>query len=117
MDRDKNDKYRFAALQSECGQKLLKENALNTDEIDTFILIEEEKVYQRSTAALMIAKNISGLYKILYPLILLPAELRDLVYNLIAKNRYGIFGKRDVCRIPTEGERNRFLTLSLIKFD
>ena len=109
MDRDKNDKYRFAALQSSSGQKLLRANGLNTDEFETFILIEKEMIFQRSTAALMIAKNISGLYKILYPLIVLPVKLRDLVYNLIAKNRYNLFGKRDMCRVPTEEERSKFL--------
>ena len=116
MDRDKNDKYRFAALQSESGQKILIENGLSTDEFDTFVLIEEGKIHQRSTAALMIAKNVSGIYRIFYLFIILPAKFRDAVYNLIAKYRYKIFGKRDVCRVPTEEQRNKFLSIILIFF-
>ena len=107
--RDKNDKFRFAALQSEAGQALLAKFNLQKLEFDTVILIQGEEYFVKSTAALIIAKNISGLYKILYPLIVLPAKLRDLVYNMIAKNRYSIFGKRDVCRVPTEKERKKFL--------
>ena len=114
MEKDKYDKYRFATLQSDFGQELLKEYGLNTNEFESFILIEGGMLHQRSIAALMIAKNISGLFKILYPLIVVPGKLRDFIYNLIAKNRYKFFGKKDFCRVPAQEERSKFLTLILI---
>jgi predicted DCC family thiol-disulfide oxidoreductase YuxK len=73
------------------------------------LLIAGNKYYTKSTAALMISKNLKGLVKILYPFIFLPKFLRDFFYDLIAKNRYKLFDKREVCRVPTEEERKKFL--------
>jgi predicted DCC family thiol-disulfide oxidoreductase YuxK len=107
--RDKKDKFRFAALQSDTGQALLAKFKLQKFEIDTIILIQGEEYFTKSTAALKITKNIKGGIKILYPFIILPKKIRDIIYDLIAKNRYSLFGKRDVCRVPTEKERKKFL--------
>ena len=109
IDRDEKDLYKFAALQSEEGQILLKQHNINPTEFDTFLLIRGENVFTKSTAALTISKTLSGPIKILYPSIFLPKFFRDFIYELVAKNRYKIFGKRDVCRIPTEAEKNKFL--------
>jgi len=59
IDRDKNDKFRFAALQSEASQDLLQQFNLSTTDFDTFILIEGKKYYTKSTAALRIAKHLN----------------------------------------------------------
>lgn len=109
INRDKNDTYQFAAMQSDCGQKLLKEFKLNAYDFDSFVLIVNDKHFKKSTAALMISKNLKSIVKLLYPLILLPEPIRDFFYDLIAKNRYKFFGKRNVCRIPTENEKKKFL--------
>jgi predicted DCC family thiol-disulfide oxidoreductase YuxK len=109
IDRDKKDKFRFTALQSEKGSELLKKYNLSTEDFDTFVLIDREKYYIKSTAAFMVAKNLPGLWKTLYIFIIVPKPLRDFVYSLIAKNRYKLFGKRETCRIPTPEERNKFL--------
>lgn len=109
IDRDKNDLYKFAALQSEEGQRLLHLLNKNPDEFESVILIKDMHVFIKSTAALMISKTLSGPIKIIYPFIFLPKFIRDFIYDLIAKNRYKIFGKRDVCRVPTEAERGKFL--------
>jgi len=109
LDRDKNDLFRFTALQSERGQDLLKRFRLDTANFDSFLLIAGNKYYTKSTAALMISKNLKGLVIILYPFIFLPKFLRDFFYDLIAKNRYKLFDKREVCRVPTEEERKKFL--------
>ena len=107
--RDKDDIFKFAALQSEAGQKLLQEYKLNVSDFDTFVLIVNDKHFTKSTAALKISKNLKSFVKLLYPLIILPRPIRDFFYDLIAKNRYKIFGRRDICRIPTEEERDKFL--------
>jgi len=109
LDRDKEDKFRFTPLQSEIGEKFLKKLCLSTKDFDTFVLIDEDKYYIKSTAALIVAKNLTGLWKMLYVFIIIPRPIRDSLYNLVAKNRYKLFGKREACRIPTSEERNKFL--------
>jgi len=109
LDRDKEDKFRFTPLQSEIGEKFLKKFSISTKDFDTFVLIDEDKYYIKSTAALIVAKNLTGLWKMLYVFIIIPGPIRDSLYNLVAKNRYKLFGKREACRIPTSEERNKFL--------
>lgn len=109
IKRDKKDIFRFAALQSEEAKALSDKFNFDSKTIDTFILIAGEKLCTKSTAALMVCKDLNSFIKILYPLIILPEFLRDIIYNLIARNRYKLFGKRDVCRIPTEDDKQKFL--------
>jgi len=109
IDRDKDDIFKFAALQSEAGQKLLYKFNLQTEDFDTFILIKGEIYFTKSTAALKIARKLNYPVKVLYYFIFIPKFLRDLIYSLIATNRYKFFGKRDVCRIPTDEEKEMFL--------
>jgi len=109
IDRDEKNIYKFATLQSEQGQILLQQYNLNPTKIDSFILIRGENVFTKSTAALRISRTLSGPVKIIYPFIFLPKFLRDFIYGLIGKNRYKLFGKRDVCRVPSEKEKEKFL--------
>ena len=101
MDRDDSSYFKFGALQSDEGQILLKKHHQSTDSFDTLILIEADALYTRSTAALRIAKKLSGLWPVFYAFIVIPKFLRDPIYNLIAKNRYRMFGKKDNCRLTT----------------
>lgn len=109
LDRDKNNKFKFASLQSAYGREQQKRFGLPPDELSTVILIKGDSFYTKSTAALKIAKELSGPLSWLYPLIFIPRFLRDFFYTLIAKNRYRLFGKREACRIPTPEERNKFI--------
>lgn len=109
IDRDKKDRFRFTALQSERGEELLKKYNLSTEDFETFVLIDGDKYYIKSTAALLVLKNLSDLWKILYVFIIVPGSIRDFVYSFIAKHRYKLFGKRETCRGPTPEERNKFL--------
>lgn len=109
IDRDKKDSFRFAALQSTTGQRILRQFGLKTSNFDTFIMIDGNDCFSKSTAALKISKHLPGLWKILFVFIIVPEPIRDFIYDLIAKNRYKLFGKRDVCRIPTEEEQKKFV--------
>jgi len=109
LDRDKKDKFRFTPLQSNKGEEFLKKFNISTEDFDTFVFIDGDKYYIRSTAVLLVAKNLPGLWKILYALIIIPRPIRDFFYSLVAKNRYKLFGKRETCRIPTPEKRNKFL--------
>jgi len=109
IDHDTRDVFRFAPLQSDFAKKELEKFKMDNLKLESVILIENEKMYSKSTAALMIAIELSGPVKILFPLIVFPKFLRDLIYNLVARYRYKIFGKREICRIPTEEEKSKFL--------
>jgi predicted DCC family thiol-disulfide oxidoreductase YuxK len=109
IDRDKNNLFKFAALQSEKGQEILENFHLPKNDFDSFILIENDKVYKKSSAALKIAGKLGGVWKIFYPLIIIPKFIRDFFYSLIANNRYKLFGKKDSCRIPTPELKQKFL--------
>lgn len=101
--------FRFASLQSSFGEKLLKKFNLSTGTFNSFLLFENNNIYTRSTAALLVAKKLKGIIKWLYGFIIIPKFIRDAVYNFIAKNRYQWFGKREACWLPTPRLKNLFL--------
>ncbi|MDT0641851.1 thiol-disulfide oxidoreductase DCC family protein [Zunongwangia sp. F363] len=110
IKHDKKDIFRFASLQSEFGKKLVAERGLDPEAIDSVILIEPSVAYYRkSSAALEISRDLSGGYSLLKNFIFLPEGFRDLVYDLIAKNRYKWFGKKESCMIPTPELKAKFL--------
>jgi predicted DCC family thiol-disulfide oxidoreductase YuxK len=108
IERDKNDQFRFASLQSDFAKEQLTPFQIDPSQKESFILLENSKVYQRSTAALKVAKKLNGLWPLLYGFIIIPAFIRDAVYNLIAKNRYKWFGKKESCWLPTEELKGKF---------
>lgn len=108
IKRDPTGIYQFASLQSTIGMSLLKEHHIPND-MDSLLLIEDSKCYDKSSAALRICKNLTGLWKAFYILLLIPKPLRDLLYDGLAKNRYKWFGKKDSCTIPSPEMRKRFL--------
>ncbi len=109
IKRDKHDRFRYAPLQSEVGKALARKYAIDTSKIDTIILIDEEGYYTKSAAALNIAWHLSGGYPLLYSLMILPAFIRDQMYDGIAQNRYRWFGKRESCMVPTPELKAKFL--------
>lgn len=109
IERDKKDKFRFAALQSEEGKQMLLEQGEDSEYLDSIVLVKNGKVYSKSTAALHIAKNLSGLWPVLSVFLIIPKFIRDFFYDIIAKNRYKWFGKKNECRIPTPELAAKFL--------
>ena len=109
IDRDKKNIFKFAALQSESGQKLLDKFGLNQNDFDSVVLVDENKFYSKSTAALRIVKEFPSLWKALYVFIVIPVPIRNFFYDLIAKNRYRWFGKKDSCRMPSPELKNKFI--------
>ena len=109
IKRDPKEKFKFASLQSESGQALLKKFGLPTDDFDSFVFINGDKYFLKSSAGLHVLKELGGIWKLFYVFIIFPQPLRDYVYNIIAKTRYRIFGKRDTCMIPISNIKKRFL--------
>lgn len=106
---DKKNVFKFAAIQSDAGKKLLTELSIDTLKIDSILLIENNTLFAKSTAVLKIAKQLSGLYKLGYAFIIIPPFIRDTIYDFIAKNRYKWFGKKESCMIPSIEVREKFL--------
>jgi predicted DCC family thiol-disulfide oxidoreductase YuxK len=107
--RDPAGYYRFAALESPAGGALLERYGVRHVSADTFVLIEDGRVYFRSDSGLRIARRLGFPWSWLYPLVWLPRWLRDPVYSLVAVNRYRLFGKLDACPVPSPELRRRFL--------
>lgn len=109
LKRDKQRKFLFGSLQGKAGQQFLQQFNMPANEFNSFILIENGKAYTRSTGALRMLKHLGGGWKLFYGLIVIPRFIRDALYNLIARNRYKWFGKKETCRVPTPEERSLFL--------
>ena len=110
IKHDQKDVFRYASLQSELGQSLVKERGLDPDDIDSIMLIEPGVAYYRkSTAALEISRDLKGGYSLLKNFLFLPEGLRDSIYDFVASNRYKWFGKKDNCMIPSPELKSKFL--------
>jgi predicted DCC family thiol-disulfide oxidoreductase YuxK len=100
ISHDPNHIFRFASLQSGFGKKILADFNLPADDLNSFILFNGNKIYDRSTAALMVAKKLKGTVSLLYIFIVIPKFIRDFVYGFIAEHRYKWFGKKAACWLP-----------------
>ncbi|MDO6429792.1 thiol-disulfide oxidoreductase DCC family protein [Flavitalea sp. BT771] len=109
LKRDRRGIFRFASLQSEVGQSLLRHSGLPADQLDSFVLVENNKVYTRSAGALRVCRKLDGAWPLLSFFRIIPRPLRDAVYNWIARRRYRWFGKNDSCWLPSPEWKSRFL--------
>ena len=109
IKRDSKEVFKFASLQSELGKALLEEFKLPATELNSVLLIDKGKFYNKSDAALNIARHLHGLWPMLYGFKIIPLFIRNGVYDWIAKNRYRWFGKKDACMIPTPELKSRFI--------
>ena len=105
---DGEKKFKFAPLQSEIGQRMQVKYGIGED-VDSIILVENDKAYTNSTAGLRVAKGLGGIWSLGYVFIIVPTFIRDYLYRLFAKNRYRLFGRQDACMLPTPDVRERFL--------
>ncbi len=110
---DKKDYFRFASLQSEIAQELLAPYP-GVQDLKTVVLIEDGRLYTKSTAALRISKQLSGIWPVLQSGFIFPRFFRDGIYNFVAKNRHRWFGKKDQCMVPSSGLKNKFLSIDIV---
>ena len=109
IKRDSGNVFKFTSLQEKQGTLLLKKYAIDARKLDSIVLIENDSVYTKSSAALRIARKLSKLWPLFIIFIIIPSFIRDGIYDFIAKNRYKWFGKKEQCMIPTPGLREKFL--------
>ena len=106
--KDKDNRFRFASLQSQAGQEVLQQYNLSQSDFNSFILLEEGKLFTRSTAALKVLSQLRG-WRWSRALQWVPRFLRDGVYNFIARNRYKWFGRQESCMLPSPDLVSKFL--------
>jgi predicted DCC family thiol-disulfide oxidoreductase YuxK len=106
---DSGGQFKFAPLQSNIGGEMKVEFGIASD-VDSIVVIEDRKAFTHSDAALRIARGLGGIWSLGYAFIIVPKPVRDWFYRLFARYRYSLFGKKDVCMIPTPDVRSRFLT-------
>lgn len=109
IERDPEGEFRFAPLQSSVADELLEGCDVDVDAVDSVVLIEDGECHVKSAAAIRTGMRLGGIYRLLGPFRFLPRFLRDGVYDIIAARRYGWFGKRDSCMMPTPELEERFL--------
>ncbi len=110
IQRDKKDEFRFVALQSDLGQKIIKHIGIANKNIDSIVLyLPGIAYYYKSSAVIEIAKSLQGFFNYGMLFRLLPNALRDVVYDYIARNRYKWYGKKESCMIPTPELKAKFL--------
>ena len=101
---DKNKIFHYTPLQGEFVRSL--ETA---PDIDSVIFYDEGTLYYKSTAILKILASLGGIWVLANIFYLIPISIRDFIYDLIAKYRYKVFGKREYCRTPKEDELKLFI--------
>jgi len=109
IKNDKKQTFLFTSLQSDAAKEILLQFSSKKIDFKSILLIKNGIIYDKSTAVLLIIKQLSNYYKFLYAFIIIPAFIRDIIYNFIAKHRYNWFGKDESCMIPSASLKNRFL--------
>lgn len=109
FEHDTAGQFSFTPAQSPLGASLLRHFGINTSCLDTVVLVRGERAYTRSTAAIEIASGLDMPWNLLAVFKAVPEPLRDMLYDLIAQNRYQLFGKKEECMLPSEELRRRFL--------
>ncbi len=110
---DPAGRFRFAALQSDAGQRLLTAHGLAPAELaappESVLLLSGGRLYSHSTAVLRIAQGLGGVWRLVGLGWALPGSWRDALYRLVARNRYRWFGRQESCMMPTPELKARFL--------
>lgn len=106
---DSGGRFVFAAVQSDFGEQLFKHHGFSPGEIETVLLVERDKVFQKSDAIFRIVSALGGVWKIFGLFTFFPKALRNYGYTVFARNRYSWFGQSDTCMVPQDDLIDRFI--------
>ena len=106
---DTKNNIKFCALQSDVAKQILLKNSIDKSEMHTVILLVNDVVYTKSTAAIKLLNELGGAWKLFNVFLLIPKFIRDFFYSIIAKNRYRFFGKRTSCYMPSDKDISKFI--------
>lgn len=118
LRHDKHGRLRFASLQSDFAEKVLRRHGFDPKELDTLHVVEnyeqpDERLFQRSDAVLRAGRELGGHWRVLAAIVkFVPRPLRDIAYRFVAQNRYRVFGKYETCMLPDQNQRSRFLDVN-----
>lgn len=109
IKHDSKAKFSFASIQSESGKRILNTLGINPENPETIIFIKDNRSFVESDAVLSILRELDGIWSAFYGFILIPKSIRNFIYRFIAKRRYRLFGKRNICLLPDEKHQKRFI--------
>jgi len=109
MRHEKDQRLRFAPLQSATGARLMRELGLDPEDVKTFVLIADGRAFVKSDAAIHLARFLRGPWRLLGAIKIIPRPIRDWLYDVTARNRYRWFGRSDECTVPAPDMRDRFI--------
>jgi predicted DCC family thiol-disulfide oxidoreductase YuxK len=120
LKRDTHDRLLFASLQSEFAAAILNRHGKDTRDLDTVYVVKDfeqpnEILLSRSDAILYVLSQLGGVWSLSGAGKILPKWLRDRLYNLVARNRYKVFGKHETCMLPEPKHRRKFLDVTVTK--
>jgi len=111
IQRDPKRQFKFAPVQSDYAQAVMRKHRVNMTGIETFVLIKNGRCFTQTNAALEITKTLSGLWCLFYIFKIVPRPTRDYVYQVFARNRYRLFGRAQSCLLPSKEIKSRFIDL------
>ncbi len=114
LPKDPQGKFQFASLQSEFATELLKQYTINPKDLNSFYVVADyglptQRVLAKSDAAAFVLSDLGGIWSLASVIKFIPKPLRNWGYDLVAANRYKIFGKKDACQLPNESTKDRFI--------
>ena len=110
LRHDARGVYKFAAMQTPTGRQLLIEHGIDPDDPNSFLLLEQGRSYTDTDAVVRVLRSFGGRWKVAAALMaFVPRVVRDSLYRWIARNRYRLFGRHDVCIVPSVQTADRFL--------
>ncbi|MCH7650412.1 MAG: DUF393 domain-containing protein [Nitrospinae bacterium] len=107
---DRTGRLKMASLQSDYGRRVLEDHGLKSGPLDTMMLLEGTRLTMKSTAVIRISKYLGGAWPLCMGALIIPRFIRDILYDVIAKNRYRWFGQYDTCPLPDPEFEDRFYT-------
>lgn len=109
LRRDRQGLFRLAPAQSPLGQALYRHYGLEATDFETNLLLEGGVAYVKSESSIRVAVHLGWPWSLAQALRILPLGWRDALYELVARNRFRLFGRREVCFRPEPGQEARFL--------
>jgi predicted DCC family thiol-disulfide oxidoreductase YuxK len=121
LRHDHDDVFRFASLQGATAARVLERHGESAASLDTFYVVIDfeqatEQLLSRSDAAIVVLHELGSGWRVLSEFVrMLPTAARNMVYNLVARNRYRMFGKFDACPLPDPRHQSKFLDVQSSK--
>ena len=109
LRHDRKGSFKFAAIQGMAGRRLLAEQGLEVDGLQTLLLVDGRQAWQHTAAIFRVLHALGWPWRLAWLAWLVPSVVRDPLYRLVARNRYWMLGRADTCLLPSPDQASRFL--------